>query len=648
MPDLSKVAGQSVQGHRRGRHAGPSRGVAKGRLQTWLAYGVAVFLTLGVLLLRLSLGPPAETLPLLIVFVIPIIASAYLGGLGPGLVSTALAALCTDYFLLPPYHSLWIERPVNFLQWLILILEGTLLSALIEALHRSQRRLAASHEQLLALVQQAPIGIAMFDRSMRYLATSRQWLAEFARGRTDLIGLDYYEVYRDVPARWKEAHQKGLAGMATRDDDDVLVEPDGRQRWLRWSVHPWRNVHDEIGGIIIYAEDITVRKRADELQLQSQKLEALGTLSGGIAHDFNNILLAIKGNTSLAVADLAPEHPAQVSLAEIAKAGERATHLVRRILAFSRPQERTLEVLHLRPVIEEAIQLLRATLPAMIEIRSQFAADAPVIAADATQIHQIVVNLGTNAAHAIGERSGVIELRVEGVTVGDDFGASPELAPGRYTRLSVSDDGSGMDRATMERIFDPFFTTKPPGEGTGLGLSVVYSIMKSCLGAVTVYSALGKGTTFHLYFPATAGALDAPLANATPTARGRGETIMYVDDDKALVLLVVRVLKKLGYEVGGYTDSAAALADFRLQPGKFDAVVTDLSMPDLSGFDLARELRAIRPDVPIIMTSGYARPQDQEAAARLGIVELILKPDTVDELGRALDRLFRPESSNAR
>ena len=390
--------------------------------------------------------------------------------------------------------------------------------------------------------------------------------------------------------------------------------------------------------------DITARKRAEEAQLRSQKLEGLGTLAGGIAHDFNNILLAITGNIKLAVADLPPEHPAQENLAEIAKAGARATDLVRRILAFSRPQELKREVLHLQPVVEEALKLVRATLPVTIEFRTAFACDLPTVVADGTQIHQVIVNLATNAAHAIGEKSGVIEFRLDVIKVEEgDADAAANLQVGEYVRLYVSDNGCGMERATLDRIFDPFFTTKGPGEGTGLGLSVVHGIMTNHGGAVRVYSEPGKGTVFHLYFPAAGRAVEITQKPVREAERERHERILYVDDEEPLVYLATRLLERIGYKVTGHTDAVLALEEFRARPTEFDVVVTDLSMPKMSGFEFAREVLARRADMPIVLTSGYVRPEDQERALRMGLRDLILKPHTIEQLSRTLDQLFHPE-----
>jgi PAS domain S-box-containing protein len=398
--------------------------------------------------------------------------------------------------------------------------------------------------------------------------------------------------------------------------------------------------------------DISERKRAEALQLRSQKLESLGTLSGGIAHDFNNILLAITGNTKLAMADLAPDNPVQESLQEIAKAGARATELVRRILTFSRPGEIRRQIIDLQPVVEEALKLVRATLPATIEFRTTFAEKLHTVLADATQVHQIVVNLATNAAHAIGGKSdGIIEVRLDAAKLtADDSRPSLDLPEGKYVRLYVSDNGCGMDRATLDRIYDPFFTTKKPGEGTGLGLSVVHGIMKNHDGGIAVYSEPGRGTSFRLFFPAvgTEGAR-AATTNGSAKAEGpqrRTEAILYVDDEEPLVALVKRTLERLGYRVTGQNDPVKAVELFRSDPKAFDAVVTDLAMPQLSGFDLSSQLLEIRPDLPIVMTSGYVRPEDQERALHMGLRDLILKPDTIEQLARTLDQVFGHDSDS--
>ena len=403
----------------------------------------------------------------------------------------------------------------------------------------------------------------------------------------------------------------------------------------------YRDSHGQPTRILEVNADITARRHAEELQTRSQKLEALGTLAGGIAHDFNNILLAIHGNVNLAMADLPEHQPAQQSLLEIQKAGTRASELVRRILGFSRPQEQKKQVAQLQPVIEEALKLMRATLPARMQIKMQFAASLPPAKVDAGQIHQVMVNLATSAAHAIGEKNGAIEVRLDAVNVtADDTHALPNLQAGLYVRLYVGDDGCGIDRATLNRIFDPFFTTKKQGEGTGLGLSVVHGIVTGHNGAIAVTSHPGEGTAFHLYFPAATEKPELSQEAAPKAPERRSEHVLFVDDEESLVFLGSRLLERSGYRVSGFSDAVSALKEFRAHPDAFDVVVTDLSMPRMSGFELTEEIHRIRKEIPVVLTSGYLQPEDQKKAESLGIRELIQKPATANLLAAALERIL--------
>jgi signal transduction histidine kinase len=276
---------------------------------------------------------------------------------------------------------------------------------------------------------------------------------------------------------------------------------DGHWIWLEGTTT--NLLHDAaVRGIVISYRDVTEHRRNQEALMRSQKMEALGTLAGGIAHDFNNLLLAIKGNATLATADLPADHPMQRSLSEIMKANRRATDLVGRIVAFSRQQEPKREVLALAPIIQDVLHLLRATLPAIISIDALLSAETPAVYVDSSQLHQVMVNLVTNAAHAIGAKFGSIKIATDAANVDASFGQVLGLTPGRYARVSVSDTGCGMNQTTMSRIFDPFFTTKPPGQSTGLGLSVVHGIVNAHRGAIRVYSDPGKGSVFHVYLPA--------------------------------------------------------------------------------------------------------------------------------------------------
>ena len=393
---------------------------------------------------------------------------------------------------------------------------------------------------------------------------------------------------------------------------------------------------------IAIKDDVSERKQlTDQLHL-AQKMEALGTLAGGVAHDFNNILGAIIGNVELAAQDVGPGHPALESLDEIRKASRRAKELVQRILAFSRQQPRARSVIALRPVIEEATKFLRASLPAGVALATTYADDTPAVIADPTQIEQVLLNLCTNAWQALPELVGRIDIRLDGVTAS---AADTSLATGRWARLTVTDNGVGMDGTTLDRVFEPFFSTKSPGQGTGLGLSVVHGIVEAHGGVIDVQSEPGKGTTFKIYFPAAstpAASVAAETILHPRPAPAPGLHVLYLDDEEALVFLVARTLERLGYRVSGYTRWETALAALRTDAAQFDLVVTDLNMPDGSGLDLARELHRLRPALPVLLVSGYISDELHAQAVHAGVRQLIYKPNTVDELCEAVQRLTRP------
>jgi nitrogen-specific signal transduction histidine kinase/ActR/RegA family two-component response regulator len=389
------------------------------------------------------------------------------------------------------------------------------------------------------------------------------------------------------------------------------------------------------------------RSQMQQAMMRTEKLQALGTLVGGIAHDFNNIMLTISGNAKLALEQLPQESPAYSNVLEIAKAGSRAVAFTKKILSFSQQEEVRRQPTPLLPVVEEAISSIRKTLPPQIEIRKNFPANLPPILGDASQVHQTLVNLANNVGDALGEAPGQLEIAACSIHLnGDGASLSAKLPPGDYVKLSIRDTGTGMDKKTLGRIFEPFFTTKPQGRGTGMGLAIVHGIMKNHQGEVTAYSEVGKGAVFNLYFP-VAPETRIEIPAAAPIPQGQGQRILYVDDEEPLVLLITRTLRRLGYNVDGFTDPLEALRALRQNPYHFHALVTDLSMPQMSGTELAREVLQMCPKMPVILTTGYIRPQDQELARRVGIRELILKPDTVEELGFALHRLLVGEEKTS-
>ena len=367
---------------------------------------------------------------------------------------------------------------------------------------------------------------------------------------------------------------------------------------------------------------------------QAQRMQALGTLAGGIAHDFNNIIAAVGGNASLLLDELPERVNSRKYALEIQKASTRASELVRQILTFSSGAPPAYDVFDPTVVTNEALHLLRATLPSAIEIRTSFASNLPGIKADSTQFHQILINLMTNAAHAY-DTGGVVEISLDAVTSSEvEAARATRMAPGECLRLRVTDHGCGMDTATLKRVFEPFFTTRPHGEGTGLGLSVVHGIVESHGGAIDIDSKLGAGTCVSVYLPAVRERV-APSASKTP-ASGRGEHVMYVDDEESLVILMERALTKMGYRVSGYTDAETALRAFRQESSQFDVVITDIAMPGMAGPEFAAKLREVCGDVPIIMTSGYIRAEDRQSAKRLGINQLVYKSNTIEELAEVL------------
>jgi len=392
--------------------------------------------------------------------------------------------------------------------------------------------------------------------------------------------------------------------------------------------------------------DIEQRERAEaeraklENQLRrAQKMEAIGTLAGGIAHDFNNALAGITGFAELALQDADKPELSRQHIRDVLVSAERARDLVRQILAFSSQQEQARQPVSLAQCLDEVLRLLRATIPSTVDITTDFAPGMPAVLADATQVHQIATNIITNGWHAIGDRPGRINVSLREFRVDEDFARThPDLRIGRYVRLSFADNGCGMDSHTLERIFEPFFTTKETGRGTGLGLAMVHGIVKASDGAVAVYSEVGRGTTFHLYFPAIDLEIPSGTPKEEPSVGGRGQRVLFIDDEQILASLGQRFLTRLGYEPVVETDPVAALARFENE--SFDMVVTDLTMPQMGGLDVVRKIHQLKPGMPVLLTTGFSANLDQERAHALGFSELLIKPYTMQALGVALKKAF--------
>jgi PAS domain S-box-containing protein len=415
---------------------------------------------------------------------------------------------------------------------------------------------------------------------------------------------------------------------------------DGAYIWIRDERRLVRDPEGNASEVVGTWSDVSERVALEARLAQAQKMEAIGLLSGGIAHDFNNLLGAILGNAQLARMDVTAEHPAAESLEAIVQATQRAKGVVRQILDFARQEARELRRMGLGPVVRESVALLRATLPAEVELRLTVAEGLPEVQADPTQIQQAVLNLGTNAWHALDKKPGRVDLEVSVADLDAGVaGQHPDLRVGRYVRLRVQDTGKGMSRETMGRIFDPFFTTKEPGTGTGLGLSVVHGIVKAHGGAILVSSAPGQGATFDLYFPAAEDAVASGRGDGRREApKGGNERILLVDDKELIVRSCGRALSRLGYQVRTFTDATAALADLHENAAEYDLVITDLSMPGISGLDIAKLVQQIRSDLPVVLSSGLVSDEVQRDLAAAGVHEVLRKPFTFEELGETVAR----------
>lgn len=401
---------------------------------------------------------------------------------------------------------------------------------------------------------------------------------------------------------------------------------------------PLRDDKGSIQGYLEIGRDVTEELKLEKRLLQGQKLEAIGTLAGGIAHDFNNILSAIFGYAELALMEKKHDPDTEKYIRRILKASARARDLVSQILTFSRKTEVELRPMQPKTVLKEALKLLRASIPATIDIQSHIESDAAILA-EPTQIHQVAMNLFTNAVHAIGEKAGTVRLELMDFFVDEEFiRTHPDVNQGRHVLLRISDTGDGMPPEIREKVFEPFFTTKAQGKGTGLGLSVVHGIVKKLGGSISIYSEKGKGTTFTILIPCTEARQSNQISRDLSLKKGSARVAL-IDDEPDIATALKSILSNLGYRVAAFTDGRKALDTIISNPGQFDIIITDNTMPQLTGLEIARRLRDSSIDVPVILTSGYMSKEIEETARQTGVLEIIAKPVNTYHLADAMHRI---------
>jgi PAS domain S-box-containing protein len=519
---------------------------------------------------------------------------------------------------------------------------------------QQEENLRREHEFSKRLIDTAPIIVLLLD-TRGHVVWFNSYMAKLTgHSLEEALGKDWISTF--LPERHRtrsrELFEEAVHSTFPQGSVNPILARDGRELVIEWHATTLTDADGSTEDVLAMGLDITGRRRAEEerrgLEEQihrTQKLESLGLLAGGIAHDFNNILGAQIGYTDLAMDSIPADSEAHHFLEEADRASMRARDLVAQVLAFSRQGGLEHKPIRIRRVVQEAMSLLRKAVPRTVEFDCDFGHGRSIVLADATQIHQVIMNLGTNANHAMRDHGGTLALSLDETRLEEPSDpALAHLPEGLYARLTVTDSGHGMSEDLSARIFEPYFTTKKVGEGTGLGLATVLGIVQKHGGAITVHSTQGEGTTFTVYLPlhGRAEASDvSPDSRRQEVPRGRGEHILIIDDEAPMVALQKSKLERLGYVVTEHTASRDALRIFRADPGAFDLVVTDHTMPDMTGMELAAEMLRIRPDLKIILCTGFSESASREDALAIGIHDHIMKPtlpgDLAERIRQALD-----------
>jgi PAS domain S-box-containing protein len=494
------------------------------------------------------------------------------------------------------------------------------------------------HKKLLQLfVKHTPAAVAMCDLQMRYLSYSDRWAKDYGLNADNLVGRCHYDLFPDLPTHWKKEHQRCFDGEVIEKEEEPFPRKDGSMDWVQRKLCPWRHRSNEIGGLIMFTEVITEKKRLEDQLRQSQKMEAIGTLAGGIAHDFNNLLMGIQGRASLISIDLEPSHPHAKHIKAIEDCIRGGTHLTKQLLGFARGGKYEVRPIDINELLLESATMFGRT-KKEIHIHTKLQTQPIVVEADRRQIEQVLLNLYINAWQAMPD-GGELYLETRIVTLGDAYCKPYQVKPGDYAKVSVTDTGIGMDESIRQQIFDPFFTTKDKGRGTGLGLASAYGIIKNHSGIITVNSHVGQGTRFNIYLAITDKKVYRDVPIGTGLVKG-SETILLVEDEDLVIQVGQALLERLGYRVIVAKDGKKAVDTIEKKGDEIDLVILDLIMPEMGGdkaFDLIRE---IQPAMPVILSSGYSINDQATAIMQRGCNDFIQKPFTISALSQKVRKIL--------
>jgi signal transduction histidine kinase/ActR/RegA family two-component response regulator len=553
-----------------------------------------------------------------------------------------------DTFLLkvPPYQIVSRLMVVS-----LFIILGVIIIEFLKKRQEDQNKHQEAHDTFLTVLNSIDAAIYVTDMDSYEILFMNKYLVDKFGG--NFSGETCYKVFRDREEMCEHCPMHNLVDKDGKLKDVVIQE---RQHPVTdaWYLNYDRAIKWIDGRVVhlLIATDVTLiktlqekQKKADEYLRQAQKMESIGNLAGGIAHDFNNLLFPIIGMSEMLLEELAEDSLEHENIKMIWEAGKRGRDLVQQILSFSRQSEKDKNPVRLQQILEEALKLSRASLPSSIQMNTQIQQDCGWVLADSIQFHQIVINLITNAAHAVDPSEGTINVQLKEVRATLNDSPAKLNSDGKYVMLKISDNGCGIDNSIKNKIFDPYFTTKDKGKGTGLGLAVVYGIVQDHLGDIVVDSKVGKGTSFSIYLPLLEQPSATPPKDSITSSHTGSEHILLVDDEKSVAQIETQMLNRLGYKVTVHTSSRKALECFRSDPERFDLLLSDVTMPEITGDKLAQKVLAIRPDIPVLLCTGFSENFDQHQADQLGIKGFLMKPVVKSDLARMVRQILDEEKS---